>query len=144
MKIAKQSWHYRLNDSIQGYSFVDRLRGRKMTTCSYIRTTIRSMLQLIAAVIGLAFLGGIVLAFTLNALYVPLAIFFDLPLHKTQLLPAFMGMLMTVAALVITLLECFKGKLRKALSVRQEKQLSLLEQRIKDGKEGICTIVEAA
>lgn len=32
--------------------------------------------------------------------------------------------------------------LRPGLNARYERKLSLLEQRIKDGREGICTIVE--
>lgn len=144
MKISKMSWHYKLNENTQGYSFVDRVCGRKLTTCSYIRTTLRSMLQLLAVIVGVSVFGSIAIAFVLNGLYVPLAIFFDFPLDKGQLIPAFMSWLMLCALLVMALFEHFKGRLRAKLSARREKQLSLLEQRIKDGKDGICTIVEVA
>lgn len=144
MKIAKKSWHYKLNEGLQGYSFEDRLRHRKLTTCTYIRTTIRSVLQLLAIIVGLLFIGSVALSFILNGLYVPMAIFFDLPLNKAQLVPAIMSWLIATGALVLLLLDHFKGRMRKVLSARREKQLSLLEQRIKDGKEGICTIVELA
>lgn len=33
-------------------------------------------------------------------------------------------------------------KIKKRLGAREAKKLSLIEQRIKDGREGICTIVE--
>ncbi|MNL59453.1 hypothetical protein D3C87_1831880 [compost metagenome] len=39
-------------------------------------------------------------------------------------------------------LKYFEDDIRAKLSARRTKQLNLIEQRIKDGKDGICTIVE--
>lgn len=144
MKISKKSWHYRLNNNIQGYSFVDRIASRRFTTCTYIRTTIRSMFQTLFAVSLMTALAVVAAAMLINAVWIPLAIWLDLPyIHK--LIPAAVVFWLIVVAIgAIYLFSTVEKRLKAKLSERHEKKLSLLEQRIKDGKEGICTIVEVA
>ncbi|MNC48139.1 hypothetical protein D3C75_972370 [compost metagenome] len=142
MKISTESWHYRLNKSAQGYSFVDRLKERRLTTCSYIRTTIRSIIQklFVAFLIVVACgAGGI---FTLNAFYAPLAMVFGWPVSPGNIVIAVVAWVWIVIIGVGVTLKYFEDDIRAKLSARRTKQLNLIEQRIKDGKDGICTIVE--
>lgn len=142
MQISKNAWHYNLNSSIQGWPFIDRAHGRKFTTCTYIRTTIRSVLQVVASGVGIISFILLALGLFLNAAWFPLALLLDLPYIK-ELAPMagavwVIGIVGLLVQLVSWLMENFGAK----LSERQERKLNLLEQRIKDGKEGICTIVE--
>jgi hypothetical protein len=144
MQISKNSWHYRLNEKAQSYSFEDRVRNRRFTTCTYIRTTIRSMFQVAFMVAVLLALTVAVVGIILNALWTPLAIWLGLPLIKsfiTLAVVTWFGVCLAGAAYIFS---HFSKIVRTKMSERYDKKLSLLEQRIKDGKEGICTIVEVA
>lgn len=142
MQISTTAWHYRLNTNVQSYSFDDRIRARRFTTCTYIRTTIRSMFQLLFTIAVIVALGVAAIGLVLNAVWVPLAIWLDLPFDKNQLPPAAIFWVVLTGLGIINLVIAISKPLRAKLSERHEKKLSLLEQRIKDGKEGICTIVE--
>lgn len=142
MKISKDSWHYRLNDIIQGYSFRDRARNRKFTTCTYIRTTVRSLIQgllyavlLVALALGAGALIGLML-------YVPLAAVSGWVIHPGFIVPAVVGWGWAAIFGIVWVFGKIGPYIRERLSDRYERKLSILEQRVKDGKEGICTIVE--
>lgn len=142
MQISKSSWHYRFNSQLQGSSFRDRATKRKFTTCSYIRTTLRSALQSVcyALLIAIAFL---VVGFTLScAVYVPIAAVFGYSILKSTLLPCAVGWAWIMFGVFALISNKYGRSIRSKLSAHQERKLSILEQRIKDGKEGICTIVE--
>lgn len=140
MKISKQAWHYRLNSSVQGWQFEDRVQGRRLTTCTYIRTTLRSILQRIFEAFWILLAVVLAVIALCCALYLPVAALFGL------VLPAAVKVIGTIiwsasgTAAVIILLQLLGQRLLK----REASKLSILEQRIKDGREGICTIVEVA
>lgn len=144
MQISKNSWHYRLNNNLQGYSFVDRIYARRFTTCTYIRTTIRSMFQLLFTIAVIVTMAVGALSLIINAAWVPLAVWLDLPFLKEMIVPALAVWFISTGMGVIYLLSEVSKRVRTKLSERHEKKLNLLEQRIKDGKEGICSIVEVA
>lgn len=116
--------------------------ARKFTTCSYIRTTLRSVIQtLLYIALGLVvLLFAIFFAFCM--FHVPIAAIFSFTILKGALVPCFIGWIWVTIVVSGVLFTKYSSDIRKKLSERQNVKLSLLEQRIKDGKEGICTIVE--
>lgn len=142
MQISNKAWHYRLNMSVQGGVFYDKIRNRQLTTCTYIRTTVRSLFQGASFAIFLTFLFGMALAMALNAVWVPLAFLFGWPMVAAQVIPAGCLWFLIGAGFVLMLLGAIGKRIRAKLDDRHERKLTILEQRIKDGKEGICTIVE--
>lgn len=76
MQISNRSWHYRFNAKIQSDTFTNKAACNRFTTCSYIRTTIYSVMQALwftfLACVVAAFVGGALGA----ALWVPFSIFF--------------------------------------------------------------------
>lgn len=144
MKIAKTSWHYRFNSFVQGYSFTDRVQARQMTTCSYIRTTMRSFFQKLLEYLFYTALCVAALIYIGNMLYTPIAIFCGFPVAGGNIAMAVTGWAAMAFFLLAALIDHYKGAIRAKLSERKQKQLNILEQRIKDGKDGICTIVELA
>ncbi|MDX9668677.1 hypothetical protein [Pseudomonas sp. P8_250] len=144
MQISKSSWHYRLNEKAQGYSFVDRVRSRRFTTCTYIRTTIRSTLLAAFFIAALATIFLVASGLVVNALFTPIAILLGMPFIKLLVVPALITWSAVCLAAVAYLFSHFSKIIRAKMSERYDKKLTLLEQRIKDGKEGICTIVEVA
>lgn len=144
MQISSKAWHYRLNMSVQGGSFYEKIRNRQLTTCTYIRTTVRSVLQGASFAVFLTFLFGMALFMALNAVWVPLALVFGWPLVQAQAIPAACVWILIGVGVLLTLLGIIGKFVRAKLDDRHERKLTILEQRIKDGKEGICTIVEVA
>lgn len=142
MQISKNSWHYRFNSQIQGYSFRDRAAGRKFTTCTYIRTTLRSLSQGIAYTVLGALFAGLVLLYLYCMVQVPVAWLFGFEIMKGALVPCFIGWAGVAMFSLWALVLYIHDLVRPGLNARHERKLSLLEQRIKDGREGICTIVE--
>lgn len=137
MKVSKSSWHYRFNDYFQS-SFSVRARNETFTTCTYIRTTIRTFFQALSVVV---FLGAILAILGMvfgSAIYWPVAVIFGLTLAKFTVPFA----LITYAAVIVvgsTIL--YDKKLKPKLEARREQKLSLLRQAVIDRKEGVCTIV---
>lgn len=142
MKISKDSWHYRVNDKIQGYSFRDRARGRKFTTCTYIRTTMRSLLQGLLYAILLVLLAVAAGTMIGMMLYVPLAAVTGWGVSHHMIIPCVVGWGWLFILGIAWVCSKVGPMIRERLSDRYERKLSILEQRVKDGKEGICTIVE--
>lgn len=140
MKISKQAWHYRLNSSVQGWQFEDRAQGRKLTTCTYIRTTLRSVLQRIFEAFWIFLAVVVIITGLCCALYLPVAAVFGLAIPAGVKVAGTIIWSASGTAGIIILLQLLGQRLLK----REESKLSILEQRIKDGREGICTIVEVA
>lgn len=137
MKVSKSSWHYRFNDYFQS-NFAYRAERSTFTTCTYIRTTIRTFFQATAAT---AFVSMLILMLILilgSAVYWPVAAIFGLPLAKFTV-PFAVGTYCAIGAASIVLL--YEKKLKPKLEARREQKLSLLRQAVLDRKEGICTIV---
>lgn len=137
MKVSKSSWHYRFNDYFQN-NFSYRASRSTFTTCTYIRTTIRTFLQ---ASVTILFLGGLlcILGVVLgSAIYWPVAVIFGLTLAKFTVPFA----IITYAAVIaVGAAILYDKKLKPKLEARREQKLSLLRQAVIDRKEGICTIV---
>lgn len=142
MKISKQAWHYRFNSYVQGFSFEDRADNRRLTTCSYIRTTMRSFFQKFAEYLFYTALAIVMLFYTVNAIYVPIAAILGFTLAPASIGCAVAAWLFIFFFLLVFVVNKYSGVIKAALSARQQNKLSLLEQRIQDGKDGICTIVE--
>lgn len=138
MKISKDSWHYRFNDYIQS-DFGYRAEREVFTTCTYIRTTIRTMFEAafkLSLILFFVTLGALVVG---SAIYLPIAKLFALPL--LGFVEPFAGV--TYAVITALLLGTgYEKFLKPALERRREQKISLLRQAMKDKKEGICTIVE--
>lgn len=137
MKVSKSSWHYRFNDYFQS-NFSYRASRSTFTTCTYIRTTIRTFFQALATVL---FLGatlcmlGVIFG---SAIYWPVAVIFGLTLAKFTVPFA----IITYAAVIaVGAGILYDKKLKPKLEARREQKLSLLRQAVIDRKEGICTIV---
>jgi len=81
MQISQNSWHFRLNMNVQGGAFYDKLLHRQLTTCTYIRTTLRSLVQGASFALFVVLFTTMALAMALNALYSPLALIFGWPVH---------------------------------------------------------------
>jgi len=73
---------------------------------------------------------------------VPIAAVFGFTIYKGTMIPCIVGWGMVMFWTFFALVKYTLAKLRPKLNELQERKLSLVEQRIKDGKEGICTIVE--
>ena len=76
MKINKQSWHYRFNAKIQRDLFINRARAGRHTTCSYIRTTLYSVVQGLWFCFLLCVVAAIVAIGLGSMIWVPISIFF--------------------------------------------------------------------
>jgi hypothetical protein len=76
MKITSTSWHFRFNSKIQNDRFTDKARCGRFTTCSYIRTSIYSVVQALWFTF-LACFTAIVIGCAIGcAIWVPFSIFF--------------------------------------------------------------------
>jgi hypothetical protein len=75
-------------------------------------------------------------------LHVPIAAIFGFTILKSAIVPCLVGWVWLLVVVGGVLFTKYSSKIRKMLDSKTEKKLSVLEQRIKDGKEGICTIVE--
>lgn len=91
-------------------------------------------------------LGAVVIALALMYVYcmiqVPIALVFGFTITKGAMIPCIIGWLAVAFVVICAIASAIWGRIRPMLDERHEKKLSLLEQRIKDNKEGICTIVE--
>lgn len=138
MKISKQSWHYRFNSFTQS-GFDIRAETKVFTTCTYIRTTIRSFFQftwMTFVLLALASMAAIILG---SAVYLPVALIFGLSIP--DMVVPFAGIVYVVG--LIALAQFLYAKFfQEKLSERRERKLSLLRQAAADKKDGICTIVE--
>lgn len=137
MNVSKSSWHYRFNDYFQS-NFGSRVDHSTFTTCSYIRTTVRTAFQaafVIAATLLILVAIGTVLG---SGIYLPIALAFGLPMAT------FVGgfaLITYVALITVSCAWVYESKLKPVLEARREQKLSLLRQAVLDRKEGICTIV---
>lgn len=142
MQVSKKSWHYRFNSQLQGSSFRDRVGSRKYTTCTYIRTTLRSIAQAgLYTFLGLLALSIVLIIFA-NMIYVPLAAIVGWDFAKGMVGVCIVGWFWATVLVCSLAWNTHKARIKKLLGAREARNLTLLEQRIKDGKEGICTIVE--
>lgn len=73
---------------------------------------------------------------------VPIAAVFGFTIYKGTMIPCVVGWGALAFFGGLALIKKILAALRPKLDERHERKLSLIEQRIKDGKEGICTIVE--
>jgi len=138
MKISKQSWHYRFNSFTQA-KFDNRVELGVFTTCSYIRTTIRSFFQfawMAAIVVLMVGLLGTVVG---SGIYLPIALAFSLPIAEVVYPFAFATYFLIVCAGGQLL---FHHYIEPKLYERRERKLGLIRQAMEDKKAGICTIVE--
>lgn len=142
MKISNQSLHYRFNKLVQGNNFVDRVYGKRFTTCSYVRTTLFSLMKggvncllfLILACFAVFVVG--------SAVGVPLIIMFS------TYVPAdpFIGVCGIIWVLVVLfLLNSLFGQIRKRMkdSFRRYEP-NVFVQAIRDKHNKFCTRVEVA
>lgn len=74
--------------------------------------------------------------------YVPLALHYEWTLVAARIVPCIIGWGVVGMSILFGLIEMIGKWLRPKLDAHHAERLSLLEQRIKDGKEGVCTIVE--
>ena len=76
MKINASSWHYRFNSFVQEERFTWKADRGRLTTCSYIRTTIFSVFQGIFKSVVLFMVGLFALWFVGSMIGVPIGILF--------------------------------------------------------------------
>lgn len=137
MQISKSSWHYRFNAWMQE-SFSSRSRNEIFTTCSYIRTTIFSMivgvLKLLYLVVGAAF----VILTAVGVIYLPFLVFGEVGKVEPLIVSGIVGwgFLLLLATLYTV------DKLTPWCEARKERRIALLKQAMLDKKAGICTIIE--
>lgn len=74
--------------------------------------------------------------------YAPLAGIFGWTIPKGLIGVCVVGWVWATIISVSLLWNFHGNKIKQRLGARRARKLSLIEQRIKDGKEGICTIVE--
>lgn len=89
-----------------------------------------------------ALFAALVLLYVYCMIQVPIAAIFGFAIQKGAMIPCIVGWGGVAFVTICALVSKIWDMIRPALDSRHEKKLSLLEQRIKDGKEGICTIVE--
>ena len=75
-------------------------------------------------------------------IYVPVAAFLGTPILVGTITPCVVGWIWLLVITSGLLYAKYRPRILEVFNARQQHKLSLLEQRIKDGKEGICTIVE--
>lgn len=85
---------------------------------------------------------ALVLLYAFCMIQVPIAAVFGFTIYKGTMIPCVVGWGAVLFWSCFALVTYGLKKLRPKLNQLHERKLSLLEQRIKDGKEGICTIVE--
>lgn len=91
-----------------------------------------------------ALFATLVLIYAYSMIQVPIAAFFGFAIQKGTVIPCIVGWGGVAFFTILALVKKMYAMIRPTLDARHEKKLTLLEQRIKDGKEGICTIVEVA
>lgn len=137
MQISKSSWHYRFNAWMQE-SFRSRSRNEIFTTCSYIRTTLFSLIVgvfklfwvVLAAIFAVVVVAGIV--------YLPLLIFGSVGEVK----PLIVGGIIGWGGLLVAGVVLLADKLTPFWQARKERKIAALKQAMLANKAGICTIIE--
>ncbi len=137
MKVSKSSWHYRLNDYFQS-NFAHRAERSTFTTCTYIRTTIRTFLQALVVILLSGFALSMLALIFGSAIYLPIAAIFGFAILDFTV-PFAVVVYGAIVSVSIVLL--YEKKLKPKLEARREQKMSLLRQAVLDRKEGICTIV---
>lgn len=140
MKISRNSWHYRYNQYVRD-DWRFRAHLETFTTCSYIRTTMFTVLVHLMQLGFIAVTIGALLAFTLLLSVPVLAISgFVFP---ADLLGASLAAWIGIGSLIGVLLFAFvSSQIEKAYIKAKRKRQTLLSQALQDRKDGICTIVD--
>ena len=138
MKISSKSWHYKLIDFMDG-DIGRKIAKGQVTTCSYIWAIIKSIFQALFAIFVACIALFILGLLAGSAVLLPIALYFGVPVveHVVVFATITYG-----AGLVGLITWLYETKIKDWSGQRREKKLSLLRQRMLDGKEGICTILE--
>ena len=146
MKIAKTSWHYRLNNNTNEHFAYWFDKGR-YTTCSYVRRTIASMFVVLFK--SLLMLGGICTlgAVVVSMIAVPISLYMGIKPHD---IPGILCLIGWVFALMLSLFVVFsKAKdiidraSVKPFKTRKKKEHGVFVQAIIDKHNKFCTLVTA-
>lgn len=137
MQISKNSWHYRFNAWMQE-SFVSRSKHEIFTTCSYIRTTIFSMIVGFLKGVALTAASIIALGVLVGTAYLPFYLVGLCP--AIEILKGLGGIGWGLIALVLICL--LVNYLSPYFRARKARKIALLQQAMLDKKAGICTIIE--
>lgn len=139
MKISNKSLHYKFNAFVQQDRFTDKVRCNRLTTCSYIRTTIYSALMAMWFALLAVICVVIVVLVVGSAIWVPIAIFF-MGGTPTGLPLALASMVWIAIAITLLILTWKYIKLRYIIPVYREPNVFI--QAIKDQHNKFCTRVE--
>lgn len=139
MKISSTSLHYRFNAKVQSDKFTDKAERGRFTTCSYIRTSLYSVVQALWFTF-VAFLASFLVLWVVgSAIWVPISIFFlnGTPVESALAAAAVFWVLVGIALAVMT----FKFiNARYIAPVLKEPNVFI--QAIKDNHNKFCTRVE--
>lgn len=137
MQISKSSWHYRFNDWMQD-SFKWRTNKEIFTTCSYIRTTIFSLIVGLFKLFAIALAVGVGGWLLVGVAYLPFFAFGSVG----ELEPLVVGGVLGWGIIGVVLSCIVADKLTPFWQARKERKIALLKQAMLDNKAGICTIIE--
>ena len=141
MEISKDSWHYKLNKSMSRKFEGNVLSGHMYTTCTYIRTTALSILSSIFFIFVMLFLSGFVLTVLSGMIVMPLALSMGLKgIPEVVMILGVAGWLMAILT-TIGHIGSATGKWISRKNEEREEKAGLINQALKDRKDGICTIV---
>lgn len=141
MQISKDSWHFKLNKTVNTEFESNVIEGKVYTTCSYIRTTAFSILKSAFMLFVALFMAGFALTMLSGMVVMPLALAMgnkDVP--DPIMILGFVGWAFII---LISLghIGSAIGRWNDRRAEAREEKASLLNQALKDRKDGICTIV---
>lgn len=145
MKIATSSWHYRFN-RFNNENFEARFQRGRYTTCSYIRTTLASILASIFKGFIILFFAAVILGVAASMLAVPVIIFMGMTPYEMPMMTCVVGWAFAIAALTILFIAQVKEWLESIefRDSKPKKEPNVFVQAIIDKHNKFCTLVTAA
>ena len=140
MKINASSWHYRFNSFVQEDRFTYNADRGRLTTCSYIRTTIFSVFQGIFKSIVLLLISLLALLFVGSMIGVPISILFGYVPADVFVGPAAICWIVATFGLLLLFIKQLKE--RFSASFEPDSEPNVFFQAIRDKHNKFCTRVE--
>lgn len=141
MQISKDSWHFKLN-KVMNTKFESNVIAEKVyTTCSYIRATAFSIMKSVFMLFVALFMAGFMLTMLSGMIVMPMAVAMgikDVP--EPIVILGFVGWAFLIL-IALGHIGSAIGRWSDRRAEAREEKASLLNQALKDRKDGICTIV---
>jgi len=146
LKIAKTSWHYRFN-KFNNDNFESRFNRGHYTTCSYIRTTLASMLAATFKCAVILCVAAVILWVIGSMVVVPFVVFMGIMPYDLAAVTCVMGWIFLVGGLFILLVNQINEWIKNIeykTNDRPKKEPNVFVQAVIDKHNKFCTLVTAA